>query len=111
MKPSMPKDLKDKWLAALRSGEYKQCKSTLSDGVGYCCLGVLQMVADGQVEKETDAMAEMVPTNLWYVNHKVKNYYSRGFCLGDDSALAEMNDSGMSFKDIADVIEREVEGV
>lgn len=29
-----------KWVDALRSGEYKQCYGVLSDGEGYCCLGV-----------------------------------------------------------------------
>ena len=44
-------ELKQKWLAALRSGEYKQCTGSLSgiamddSGVGYCCLGVLAKVA------------------------------------------------------------------
>ena len=30
-----------KWVKALRSGEYKQTKLSLSDDVGYCCLGVV----------------------------------------------------------------------
>ena len=44
-------ELKEKWLAALRSGEYKQCTRALvgtaddDSGVGYCCLGVLAKVA------------------------------------------------------------------
>ncbi len=29
-----------KWLAALESGDYEQCRLVLYDGVGYCCLGV-----------------------------------------------------------------------
>lgn len=44
----MTKELKDQWLTALRSGEYKQGKGTLkqqqSPGTSdctYCCLGVL----------------------------------------------------------------------
>lgn len=41
----MDKELKAKWVAALRSGEFKQCKGTLHNGVGYCCLGVLLAVA------------------------------------------------------------------
>ena len=35
------KSLLKKWVSALRSGKYKQCESTLYDGKGYCCLGVL----------------------------------------------------------------------
>jgi len=37
MKPKV----KEKWLKALRSGEYKQTKGQLKDEKGYCCLGVL----------------------------------------------------------------------
>jgi len=41
----MDKELKAKWVEALRSGEYQQCVGTLHDGVGYCCMGVLLEVA------------------------------------------------------------------
>lgn len=38
----MDAELKAKWVAALRSGKYKQATGTLNDcGGGYCCLGVL----------------------------------------------------------------------
>jgi hypothetical protein len=33
--------IKEKWVAALRSGEYKQTKGYLRNKKGYCCLGVL----------------------------------------------------------------------
>lgn len=41
----MDQKIKSDWVQALRSGEYKQCKGTLHDGDGYCCLGVLLKVA------------------------------------------------------------------
>lgn len=38
----MVKEIKEKWLAALRSGEYKKGTSALQGHPGYfCCLGVL----------------------------------------------------------------------
>ena len=38
----MKKDTKEKWVAALRSGEYRQCQGELKDAIGaHCCLGVL----------------------------------------------------------------------
>jgi len=38
----MDKELKSKWVAALRSGNYKQATNTLrSDEGAFCCLGVL----------------------------------------------------------------------
>ena len=48
--PKLPKRFKNKWIAALRSGEYKQGTGSLrecgeeNDTVGYCCLGVAAKV-------------------------------------------------------------------
>lgn len=38
-------ELQEKWLKALESGDYSQCKDKLHDGGGYCCLGVACVVA------------------------------------------------------------------
>jgi hypothetical protein len=64
----MKQDIKERWVAALRSGEYKQAEGYLSaitrhdDGslkevVGHCCLGVLCeiAVADGIIGKRVYA--------------------------------------------------------
>lgn len=40
----MDKKLKARWVKALRSGKYRQCRSYLTDAGGYCCLGVLQKI-------------------------------------------------------------------
>ena len=37
----MNKELKKKWLDALRGGGYKQTRNALRDTDGFCCLGVL----------------------------------------------------------------------
>lgn len=37
----MNKEIKKRWLKALRSGEYKQGKKALKTKKGFCCLGVL----------------------------------------------------------------------
>jgi len=55
----------EKWDAALRSGKYKQCTGMLSDGGGYCCLGVLQMALDGQVEPSE------LPSAAWLQRHGI----------------------------------------
>ena len=41
----MNADLKARWIAALRSGEFKQAFGELQKNDGYCCLGVLCKVA------------------------------------------------------------------
>lgn len=43
----MNQELKDKWVAALRSGEYTQGVHYMYAKGKYCCLGVLQEVATG----------------------------------------------------------------
>ncbi len=35
-----------KWIDALESGEYKQCKGMLKEGTGFCCLGVACEIDD-----------------------------------------------------------------
>lgn len=63
---------KTKWLEALRSGEYKQCASTLHDGVGYCCLGVLEKVLSGDVERSPSGNPIGVPSKEWLDDHKIE---------------------------------------
>jgi hypothetical protein len=47
-KPSkISKELKEAWIKALRSGEYKQGKRWLKKDDKFCCLGVLCDVIDG----------------------------------------------------------------
>ena len=48
----MDRELREKWITALRSGQYKQARNVLVDGnrfsgsISYCCLGVL-LLCDG----------------------------------------------------------------
>lgn len=45
----MNPEIRDRWVAALRSGNYAQGRGHLKEDAGYCCLGVLceLAVADG----------------------------------------------------------------
>jgi DNA-directed RNA polymerase subunit N (RpoN/RPB10) len=93
----MDKELKAKWVAALRSGEYQQGYATLYDsGIDrYCCLGVLISVAD-----VFDGPAAHGGRYEWLDNQ-----------LGQDRATkcAELNDSTeASFSQIADWIEANI---
>lgn len=44
----MDAELKSKWVAALRGGEYKQIRGSLRSESGFCCLGVLCDTVDPQ---------------------------------------------------------------
>jgi hypothetical protein len=47
----LPPDFKAKWIAALRSGEYKQGKDKLHHDGRFCCLGVGCVVAGIEVSQ------------------------------------------------------------
>lgn len=113
-------EVKALWTAALRSGEYKQGAGKLRNREDeFCCLGVLcdlqsksgQPVAEW---KETD-WAESVtfggcsgvpPSDV--VEWAAENYIGqdRSFAINYSTNLTSMNDSGISFAEIADIIDR-----
>lgn len=102
----MRKKLKNEWIAALRSGEYKQAKNVLhsADG-GFCCIGVL---ADIGLEFDWEQDS---PKDNWGVDGGcVSMLFDTQLDLlglGVEVAreLAGMNDSGNTFNEIADWIE------
>lgn len=116
----MPKEMAEKWLAALRSGEYKQARHVMEERdwecnvIGYCCLGVLQEVVSGEIEIEGD---EEIPAFAWCEANKVEFYnddYVRGcipYCDQVKGSFTSINDKGVCFNIIADLIETELEMV
>jgi len=107
----MNKELRDEWVAALRSGKYEQGQDQLKTSAGeYCCLGVLCEVLGVDLERanvngvkvgeatgtETAALGGD-PLELVRALH----YKTR-------SRLAKLNDNGASFEELAGVIEKTV---
>lgn len=98
----MDAELKTKWVAALRSGEYEQCRGKLHDGLGYCCLGVFGVVigiprADLILRSAfTGAAGNNAPELMRLA--EIKPAYEK-------TTLVSMNDSGKTFPEIADYIE------
>lgn len=128
----MNKALKDKWLAALRSGEYKQGMNCLMQESpegerSYCCLGVLCDVSDtGEWEQRTvggevqeqfywrsmDNQGRPTINTADVPDHLAKPWglLERSEPLSDkQSRLMHMNDDGQfSFNEIADWIEENI---
>ena len=129
----MSKYWKEAWLDALRSGEYKQCRGALRKVKGktesFCCLGVLTDL----VIKDNSNCGEW-RDNKNYFNSSIglhtldhlglpslvksyvelsSDFYSPGNIYTDDGVivLANKNDKGASFKQIADMIEKHIEGI
>ena len=94
----MNKELMKRWVAALRSGEYKQLHGELTitsknHGARYCCLGVLQVI-------EPNIEADGGLLNVGHLRQHMG-------CDIDQAELAEMNDEqDKTFPEIADHIER-----
>lgn len=107
----MPQELKTKWIEALESGEYKQgARSLCTPDGAYCCLGVLQHVVDGDVERGDSGLSKGYPTPGWYDKNRISVQSSPNYRMGLDRSLADDNDAGASFPEIAKRIKTEVEG-
>lgn len=130
----MNPEIKQQWVNALRSGEYQQTTGTLRRETGFCCLGVLcDLAVKAEVisepyrfgDPETDA-----PERVWYeydaepsvLTSKVQAWaglrnesnpdvpYTED--MNNDAwqsrgkvSLAELNDNGYTFTQIADIID------
>lgn len=120
----MNKEIKAKWIEALRSGKYKQGKAALrTENNEYCCLGVLcelavnEGVINPPVVKEDD---NFTARSRIYSFEGCGGYLPKAVqtwaWLEDDDGrfmsvingldnLASLNDHGTSFEEIAKVIE------
>lgn len=109
--------LKAKWLKALRSNSYKQGQSCLvsSDGMEFCCLGVLADIQGCVWEEDGHgALHPKMPHGRGtfgssLTGEKSNTYLKRsragGLSLSEQKRLAEMNDNGDTFRKIATYIE------
>lgn len=100
----MKPELKAKWVAALRGGQYEQTQRTLRDSRGHCCLGVLCDVFDpegwfaGDWVYETDASENELPKTF---------RRAIGMSYSDEEVLIRLNDEDqVDFTVIADHIEQ-----
>lgn len=91
----MNPSIKKKWVKALRSGRYQQITEQLSDGFGYCCLGVLCKIE--KVDRERIEKGAILPDELKY-RAEISSI--------EQDYLVDMNDNKLaSFPQIADWIE------
>jgi hypothetical protein len=120
-------EIKAKWVAALRSGEYQQARGALKRAitvdeegnqvVGHCCLGVLCEVAITEGLDIETRKGSFVPTYRFdgesaLLPHTIAEWAGLGPIASpsihtDDGVefLADLNDDGKSFAEIADLIE------
>lgn len=104
-----------KWIEALRSGDYKQGNRLLRDiEDNYCCLGVLCEVMGVPVEPKGslylyDQHPDILPPYIFSdtpLNSRSGAFSGIYVCEGTRfSNLAMMNDHGLSFEVIADILD------
>jgi hypothetical protein len=120
--PKLKKRVKEQWVAALRSGKYRQGQSSLAEGGKYCCLGVLCEVAlenrlplnvednvstYGDPWRAYDGESSFLPKRVyeWATLKKGRGPLRDDFDLPGGTNLVEANDTGKTFEEIADLIE------
>ena len=111
----MKKQIADKWVKALRSGDYEQTHGILNEpGYGFCCLGVLcDLYPDAEWDTEWEEVSflgqpyELPDEVMAWAGMETK----QGNIDSKDIVLTDLNDgtSGEkphSFKQIANTIEK-----
>ena len=128
----MDKKIKRRWLRALRSGKYTQCKGSLHiKDDGFCCLGVLCDILrkdfdnvkwrdsgyhpngdDDDEECEIFQRTAVLPIEIMkYAKLCDRESYVEIVSPKDNESkvsLAELNDEGWTFEEIADVIAKQL---
>lgn len=136
--PDVNKERIQKWIKALRSGDFLQFEGGLkgtrrSGETGYCCLGVAADISEagewlphnyyGAKDASLDGIDGGDPQSA-VLPRCVREFYQLPEVFGFDvnietfheyisttiSSIAGLNDNGVSFKDISDVIETAING-
>lgn len=111
-KIKLPKEFRTKWLKALTNGSYRQVASALAETRPgqknkYCCLGVACRIKEIPV---VDLLPHGMPSSLALESRKIlpAAFFSNTKERKKDSKfakrLANLNDKGKSFKEIAEYI-------
>jgi hypothetical protein len=89
----LKKSAKKKWVAALRSGEYKQGIGYLKRNDRYCCLGVAREVLGLRKSRTHEYLSKQSLQRI-------------GLSSFEEDKLSDKNDCGQSFARIADYIDK-----
>jgi hypothetical protein len=128
----MKKDIKELWVKALRSGEFKQCIGHLESNGKYCALGVLAALAmlDGYCTFKPDKGFGRFDNKYKTLSYTIMEWagiasdeeeddegkeYKRFLHpgagavkflnKGKETSIMKLNDSGKSFNELADIID------
>lgn len=113
----MHKDIAKKWIKALTSGKYKQTQGRLRNNDSFCCLGVL---CNLHAQEHPEIAKKQTNPNVYLGQQCVLPDSVRQWADMDSDngliyktkslgCLSEMNDQGKGFKEIAKIIENNIE--
>ena len=123
----MKRDIAHRWVAALRSGKFRQGRRQLRRNFGdgqneFCCLGVLceLAVADGVIPpydnpacgyRSYDGAINLTPSAVmeWAGLTRSNGFYPSRSGEWTQPPLSIQNDNGKSFVEIADIIEANID--
>ena len=109
----MNPQIKQKWVSALRSGDYQQGQNYLRTDNGFCCLGVLcdlygkennaewNLANNGHNYEFQDKESHLPSSVIEWAGVEDSNPY----IIGGIGTLSGLNDKGFTFNEIADLIE------
>jgi hypothetical protein len=115
----MKQEIAQKWITALRSGEYKQTRLVLRTNTGFCCLGVLCDIFNketGKGEWEKQFIYSYVfknghESNRSYLPESIQSWAHFNTNSGEltingsITSLSILNDYDYTFEQIAQIIE------
>ncbi len=111
--------IKQKWIEALRSGEFKQGQSYLKRDDKFCCLGILcelHRIATNDAEgwgsyslapftNQYHGQSGVLPSIVQdWAGLNYHNYSTNPMINGE--SLSALNDAGRTFEEIAELIEK-----
>jgi hypothetical protein len=120
----MNQRVKNLWIKALESGEFKQISGKLHDGKGYCALGVLAALAMNEgvctysPQHKFDGRTRSISFNIqkwaeidWDDELDLPKFTPDAskikiVCKNKELTVADINDAGASFKQIAGIIKK-----
>ncbi len=106
-KYTLPREFGEKWVAALRSGNFNQTQATLKDDWGHCCLGVACEIQGAAFYRKKFSFIPVTWGKRFGLPVELLNGELDWTSL--PFVLSSMNDKGTPFSQIADWIEANVE--
>ena len=112
----MDRKVKETWIKALKSGEFKQGKGYLESDGKYCALGILSLLSlvegqctynlvDGLGRFDNKRFTLSYNTLNW-AGMDLEDFKIDVIYEGESTTIADLNDRGLNFKELARIIDR-----